>query len=468
MTDHMANLEENKEFPSDRELIEVDDELVQDIEDIVKSRSEFLLLNILQDLYPADIAHIMNRLDVEESGFVFNLLTSEVGSEVLLDLDDAHREQLLKSLPQQRLNELVDKMDSDDAADIVGELSDEKAEEVLETMDVEDSSQVEELLQYDESTAGGIMAKEVATILAKDTIKKAIREVRRMAKEHKNIYAVYVVDADGMLVGSVPLQELLLYAPNKRIQKIMSREVVSVTTDVDQEEVAQIFKKYDIVSLPVTDKAGKLMGRITVDDIVDVLEEEHEEDVAKMVGSDADELERRSPAQIALLRLPWVLITLFIELGAGFVIHHFDETLSKIILLASFMPIISAISGNTGLQSAAIVVRGIATGHVNLNRWWDPILRQMQTSLIIGSACGLVIGTIGALWYGKTLFGVVVGVSMFISVNISGFVGTVTPMLSKSVGFDPALTAGPFETAFQDVVGITIFLSFATLLLQWL
>jgi magnesium transporter len=312
------------------------------------------------------------------------------------------------------------------------------------------------------------MAKEVAVVHVKDTVKKAIKVVRAMAKEHKNIYTVYVVDDNGILVGSVALQDLLLYAPNKRVQKIMSPDVISVTTDVDQEEVAQIFKKYDIVSLPVTDTAGKLLGRITVDDIVDVLEEEHDEDVARMVGSDADELERRSPAQIAWLRLPWVLITLFIELIAGFVIHRFDQTLSHIILLASFMPIISAISGNTGLQSAAIVVRGLATGHIHLNKWWDPILRQLQTTLIIGAVCGLVIGLIGGWWHGKALFGFVVGFSMFISINISGFVGTATPLISKSLGFDPALTAGPFETAFQDVVGISIFLTIATLLLQWL
>jgi magnesium transporter len=289
-----------------------------------------------------------------------------------------------------------------------------------------------------------------------------------MAKDHKNIYNVYVTTDEGFLVGTVPIQSLLLYAPNKRIRKIMKDDVVSVTTDVDQEEVAQIFKKYDIISLPVTDTAGKLLGRITVDDIVDVLEEEHVEDVARMVGSDADELARRSPAQIAWLRLPWVLITLFIELGAGLVIHRFDETLTRVILLASFMPIISAISGNTGLQSAAIVVRGLATGHVDIKRWWDPILRQLQTTLIIGFVCGLVIGLIGAYWDGKVVFGLVVGVSMFISINISGFVGTATPLISKSVGFDPALTAGPFETAFQDVIGIAIFLSIATLLIQWL
>ena len=466
----MVEQEENTESltKQDRQLIEVDDELIQDIEDIVRSRSEFLLLNILQDLYPADVAHIINRLEVEETNFVFNLLPSEVGSEVLLELDETHREQLLKTLPQLKLTELVDKMDSDDAADIVGELSEEKAEEVLETMGVEDSSHVEELLRYDASTAGGIMAKEVAIVHKKDTIKKAIREVRRMAKEHKNIYAVYVVDDDGVLVGSVPLQELLLYAPNKRIQKLMTTEIVSVTTDVDQEQVAQVFKKHDIVSLPVTDKAGKLLGRITVDDIVDVLEEEHEEDVARMVGSDAEELERRSPMQVALLRLPWVVLTLALELVAAFVVHRFDETLSRVILLASFMPIISALSGNTGLQSAAMIVRGLATGHVDVKRWWNPVFRQFQTTLIIGGVCGFLLALVAGYWHGSSVFGFVVGISMFLSINISGFVGTVTPMLSKSAGFDPALTAGPFETAFQDVVGITIFLSIATLLIQWL
>lgn len=466
MTEQETNTEELQLQP--KELIEVDDELMQDIEELVRSKSDFLILNILQDLYPADVAHIMNRLNTDEAEYVFKLIPNEVASEVILELGDAHREHLLHTMPQPKLTELVGEMDSDDAADIVGALSDEKAEEVLETMNVEDSSDVEELLRYDENTAGGIMGKEMAVVSPKDTIKQAIRVVRKMAKEHKNIHAVFIVNEEGLLIGTVPLQDLLVHAPNKRMNKLIGSEVISVTTDVDQEEVARIFAKYDIVSLPVTDKAGKLLGRITVDDIVDVMEEEHVEDVARLVGSDADEMERRSPAKIALLRLPWVLTTLFIEMMAGVVINYFDATLSKVILLASFMPIISAISGNTGLQSAAIIVRGLATGHVDINRWWDPVSRQLQTSLIIGSACGTVIGIIGGIWHGRTLFGLVVGISMFISINISGFVGTVVPLISKRMGFDPAMTAGPFETAFQDVVGISIFLTFATVLLQWL
>ncbi|MBI3005907.1 MAG: magnesium transporter [Ignavibacteriales bacterium] len=466
----MPELDEHTDIsPSPpRELIEVDDELMGDIEELVRSKSDFLLLNIIQDLYPADIAHIMNRLENEQAEYVFGLLPGEVGGETLLHLDGSHREDLLKKLDRSRLQEVLIGMASDDAADIVGLLPQDEAAEILAKMDVRESSKVEELLHYDERTAGGIMEKETADVNYKDTVKKAIKEVREFAKTHKNVYSVYVTDDNGVLVGLVPLQDLLIHAPNRRMHKIMNPDVISVTTDVDQEEVARVVKKYGIISIPVTDNAGKLLGRITVDDIVDVIEEEHEEDVARLVGSEAIELERRSPAQIAFLRLPWVLITLVLEMFAGVVVHQFDKTLSQVILLASFMPIISAISGNTGLQSAAMIVRGIATGTINIKSWWIPVTRQFQTTLIIGSVCGLALATVGAVWHGRWVFGLAVGISMFLSINISGFVGTVTPMISKSLGFDPAITAGPFETAFQDVVGITIFLSIATMLLRWL
>lgn len=464
----MPDREKQTKERETRTLIEVDDELMSDLVELVHSRSDYLILNILHDLPAGDIAHIINRLDVEDGEYVFGLLPDDLASDVLLDLDEVHREHLLSKLPEERLTSIVHGMDSDDAADIVSELPAETAEEILETMDVEDSSNVEELLRYDENTAGGIMAKEMAVAHRNDTLKKAIKKVRTLAKQNAHVYNVYVIDDDGMLVGAIPLQDLLLFAPNKRVHSIMNAQPISVTVDVDQEEVAQIFKKHDIVSLPVIDHSGKLLGRITVDDIVDVLEEEHEEDVARLIGSDADEMERRTPTQVAMLRLPWIMITLFIQLIAGFVIHRFDATLTQVILLASFMPIISALSGNTGLQAAAVIVRGLATGHVALERWKDPIRRQFQTTLILGAACGAILGLIGALWHGTVVFGFVVGISMFISINISGIIGSATPLLSKRLGFDPAVTAGPFETAFQDVIGITVFLSIATSLLRWL
>jgi magnesium transporter len=316
-------------------------------------------------------------------------------------------------------------------------------------------------MQYGEDTAGGIMGTEFISVKMNDTVNQVIREVRASAKQGMQIYSVFVVNEEGVLVGVLPLQSLVLHSPNRRVYKIMETDVKSISTDVDQEEVASMFRKYDLISLAVVDKESKLVGRI-------IIEQEHSEDVARLVGSDAEELERRSPTQIAMLRLPWVLITLALEFMAGIVIHYFDATLSRVILLASFMPIISAISGNTGLQSAAIIVRAMATGHVSLDRWWQPVWRQLQTTLIIGAVCGMVIGVIGAIWQGKWEFGMVVGVSMLVSINFSGVVGTCSPMLSKRFGFDPALTAGPFETAFQDVVGISIFLSLATFLLHWI
>lgn len=450
------------------ETIEIDDELLHDIRELAREKAASLLLNILTDLHESDIAVILNGLDPDDAEFLFSLLDTDTGSAVLRELNPETRAILLEKLPSEKITAYAGLLASDDAADLIAELPPAVAERVLKALPAKESGDVQELMKYPEDTAGGIMAREYVAVRMNDTVAQAIRAVRANAKKNVVIYNVYVLDDQGALVGSLPLQSLVLHPPGRRVYKIMDAEPKSITADVDQEEVAAMFRKYDLVTLPVTDSAGRMVGRISIDDIVDVIEEEHSEDVAKLVGSDADEMEKRSPARIALLRLPWVLITLVLEFGAGVVIHYFDQTLSRVILLASFMPIISAISGNTGLQSAAIVVRALATGHISLDRWWQPIIRQLQTTLIIGAACGIVIGVIGALWQGKWEFGAVVGLSMLISINISGLVGTASPMFFKRFGFDPAMTAGPFETAFQDVVGITIFLSMATALLHWI
>jgi magnesium transporter len=439
-----------------------------DIRELVREKALPALWNILVDLHAADVADIVDHLEGVDREFVFNLLDVSVASEVLLELDPGVRQGLLEILPQDKIAALVKQLNSDDATDIVAELPPETAEKVLRAMPEEESADVQKLLRYAEDTAGGIMATEFVAVRRDETLKKAMREVRAHAKRNITIHNVYVVDVDGVLVGSIPLQELVLQSPNRRVHKVMDPDVKSVRTNIDQEEVANVFRKYDLLSLAVVDEKGSLVGRITIDDIVDVIEEEHTEDVARMVGSDVEELERRSPRQIAFLRLPWVLITLGMEFIAGVVVHFYDKTLGQVILLASFMPIISAISGNTGLQSAAIVIRALSAGYVSVEQWWKPVSRQLQTTSIIGGVCGIVLALIGAAWHGKWEFGLVVGVSMFVSVNLSGFIGTVVPIISKRYGFDPAITAGPFETAFQDVLGITIFLTLATLMLSWI
>jgi magnesium transporter len=310
------------------------------------------------------------------------------------------------------------------------------------------------------------MSPEVVAVHESATVEEAIQHIRKSAPEDK-AFELYVVDDHRHLVGVVPLRRLLMAAPRTRILAVRSEDVVSVSPETDREDVARVVAKYDLVSVPVVDAHHRLIGTIPVDDVVDILGEEASEDIFRIAGSDASELERRSPRQLALLRLPWILTTLLIEMVAALVIHYFDGTLAKVILLAAFMPVIQATSGNTGLQSVTMVVRGLATGHVNLDRWWEPLQRQMQTSSIIGAVCAIVVGTIGGLWH-SSVFGLVVAVSMFVSVNLAGVAGTAIPMISKRLGFDPALTAGPFQTALLDVLGVTIFLGLATALLRWL
>jgi len=290
----------------------------------------------------------------------------------------------------------------------------------------------------------------------------------REKKDVEHIFFIYVLDAVGRLTGIIDLHTLLVAPPDTAVIELADAEVITVPPDCDQERVAEIFERYDLTALPVVDADRRLLGVITADDIIDVIREETNEDVAHMVGSDASELEKKSPAKIAMMRMPWIMATMFIELLAGIVIKVFDQTLAQVLLLASFMPIISAISGNTGLQSAAIIIRGLSTGHVRLSDWRHAVARQLGTTLILGAACGITLGIIGAIWDRKWTFGVLVTIGMFASVNIAGAVGTAIPLTSKRLGFDPALTAGPFETAFQDVVGISIFLGMATLLLPWL
>ena len=425
------------------------------------------LLEVLNAAHAADVAQILRDLPLERQIAVFRLLTAQRAGEVLSELDDQTLLDLVQALDQGEVSRILEQMPPDHAAEVVEELPSDQADSLLDLMKDEHSEDVQELLEYPEDTAGRLMSPNVIAVTEVATVAEAIERIRKSAPEGRG-FELYVVDDHRHLVGVVPLRRLLTAAPTTPVWAIRDPGVVSVTADTDQEEVARVVAKYDLVAVPVVDAERRLLGTISVEDVIDVLGEEASEDIFRLAGSDAAELERRSPRRIALLRLPWVLATLLIELAAGAIIHYYDQTLARVILLASFMPVIQAISGNTGLQSVTMIVRGLATGHVHLARWWEPLLRQIQTSSIIGAVCGLVVGLIGAAWHGTIAFGLVVAVSMFVSVNLSGVAGTLIPMVSKRLGFDPALTAGPFETALQDVAGVAIFLALATALLGWL
>jgi magnesium transporter len=440
--------------------------LLEATESLVKGTGDPRDQALLDEAHPADVAAVLRQLPVADQVAIFRSLSQERAGEVLSELDDHALLELVRALDEVEVSRILDEMPPEHAADVVEELPSAQAEKILDLMQEEKSEEVQEILEYPEHSAGRLMSPDFVAVNERATVEQAIDHVRKSVSEER-AFELYVVDDHRHLVGVVPLRRLLTANPGSPVFAVRDENVVSVTPEMDQEEVARLVAKYDLVAVPVVDHQHHLVGTITVDDVIDILGEEASEDIFRIAGSDAAELERRSPQQIALMRLPWVLATLIIELGAGVVIHYFDNTLSRVILLASFMPVIQAISGNTGLQSVTMVVRGLATGQVQLTRWWEPLRRQIQTSSILGSVCGAVVGVIGFFWHSPA-FGLIVAVSMFISVNLSGAAGTTIPMLSKRLGFDPALTAGPFETAFQDVLGVTIFLSLATLLLQWL
>src|SRR5919198_2385243 len=399
------------------------------------------LVDLLTAAHPADVAALLRDLPLEAQVTVFRLLSAQRAGEVLSELDDQTLLQLVQALDELEVSRILDEMPPDHAAEVVEELPAAQAESLLEMMKEEQSEDVQELLEYPEDTAGRLMSPNAVAVPESATVAEAIEQIRKSAPEGRG-FELYVVDDHRHLVGVVPLRRLLTAAPTTPVWAIRDPSVVSVGAETDQEEVARVVAKYDLVAVPVVDAERRLVGTISVEDVIDVLGEEASEDIFRLAGSDAAELEGRSPPRIALLRLPWVMATLLIEIATGAVIHYYDATLARVILLASFMPVIQAISGNTGLQSVTMVVRGLATGHVQLARWWEPLWHQIQTTSIIGAVCAAVVTIIGYIWHGTLAFGVVVGLSMFISVNLSGAAGTPIPMGSKSLGFDPALTAG--------------------------
>lgn len=423
---------------------------------------------LLHAEYPADLADTMFFLNNAEDQAVFELLDAAEAAEVLDELDAETIARLVAGASPERLVSILCELMPDEATDIVGASGEALRERVLALLPADHAQAIRTLLTYPKESAGGIMTSGFIAVPETATQAETIQAfVNATNAEHQ--FYIYTLDQQGALSGVLDLRQLLSATPTTLVRDLTIPPVLSVPPDMDQEQVAHLFARYDLLALPVVEpNTKKLLGVITADDVIDVIEQEATEDVLRTAGSDAQELERRSPTRIALLRLPWIMATMFIELFAGVVIHIFDSTLTQVILLASFMPIISAISGNTGLQSATIIVRGLSTGQVHLTRWQHAVLRQMKTTLILGAAAGLVLGAIGAVWDGKLAFGLIIFVGMFMAVNIAGIVGTVVPLISKSLGFDPALTSGPFETAFQDVVGISIFLGFATLLIKFL
>ncbi len=443
-------------------------EIVENIEYLINEKNEPLVRNIIVDTHPADLAEILQELDDEDRDYVFSLMDAETASDVVTELDDVTREDIVSELETERLSEIVDEMDSDDATDVVAELPDDIAEQVLSSIEPQDRAEVEKLLDYAEDTAGGIMALEFIAVYDDQTVDDAIREIRRRAEEVEEIYNVYAIDRGGRLVGVVPIKTLLIRNPRRLIRDIMNDDVISVTVDTDQEEVAKIVRKYNLAAIPVVDHHNRLVGRITIDDIVDVLHEEANEDIQRMAGiTDEEVLQETSMVRISRNRIPWLLISFVGELGSAFVLDHFDATMSQIIISAFFIPVIMATGGNAGIQSSTIVVRSLSLMEGGTSGLWRRVLRELRVAILNGLIIGVLLFSVIAFWKHDPQFGLVGGLAILLVMINSAVFGAIVPFVLNKMKIDPAIATGPFITTANDIFGLLIYLGSSTIYLRY-
>jgi magnesium transporter len=426
------------------------------------------LTDVVTGMRAADVAEIMIVFPPERREVLFHALDMAVASETLTLLEEGAARELLGKLDEMEIVPLVDLMASDDATDIIKLLPPEEAQRVLTKIKPEEYKDVLELLKFDEESAGGLMAREIMTVKSGIKIADVVRLLRKEAEDIGHIQNIYVVDHQGVLLGFIPVFSLLVLDPESPVDDVMTRDVVSVTVDTDQEEVAAVFAKYDLYSLPVTDQRGRLVGRITVDDIIDVIEEEANEDITLMAGTGDEEFWETSPVRVSRARLPWLLTGLFGGIASAFVMNHFRNSLESVLTLAFFVPVITAMGGNVGIQSSAIVVRELAVGSASLVRTGSKLMRELKVSLINGFVLGSVLLVITFVWQRDYRLGMLLGLCMLTIILWATLMGAIVPLLLKRMNIDPALATGPFITTSNDILGILIYLGIATVFLDWL
>ncbi|MFB6247255.1 MAG: magnesium transporter [Salinibacter sp.] len=445
-------------------LLELDESVVDDIVALLADGQRGMVLNLVADLYPADVALLLRHLPATEAKQLFRWLPPELASDTLTELEDAYRIALLEELSATALTDLLDALDTDDTVDVLADLPDERALQVLP--DLKDTEDLVELLEYGEETAGGLMAREYVSVPPDWTLQEATEEVRRNADAVDEVYTAYVVDADGLLVGVVSLKRLLLSSAGVPVRDIMETDFISVSVDVDQEEVGRLVQRYDLLSVPVVDEAGRMLGRITIDDVVDVIRDEAAEDIQLMSGLTGEEETVDTVLQVSRGRLPWLVVGLVGSGLSGLVIGTFEGTLQRAVVLATFIPIVTAMGGNAAVQSAAIAVQGLGSGELWLRDAFRRLGKEMLVALLNGTViAGLLCGTVAAIGMGDvgtlvmTLGLTMVSVSLVATTN-----GALIPFLLTWVGVDPASAMGPFVTTLNDIIGLAIYFLIATTL----
>jgi magnesium transporter len=422
------------------------------------------LKKMVNKTHPADLSLIFRSLTLADQKKLFALIkdTEQKGC-LFSELDKDIFLKFIEEMPVDEMVEILADMPSDDVADLLADIPEGKADEILKRMHNEDSQTVENLLSYGDDTAGGIMVPDFIALKQDMTAGDAIKVIQKDYIEVEMPFYLYVVDEYHKLVGISSLRQLVVVPPEKQLKEFMSKDIISVTTDMDQEEVARIVAKYNILAVPVTDHSNELIGIVTVDDVIDIIRSEATEDILKMAGAGEEYIETKSVVKSTKTRLPWLFASCFGGIVASFIIEKFGTVVSEYIYLAAFIPVIAGMGGNIGTQSSTIVVRGLATRRIDIRDFWKVVLKELSIGFILGGFYGIIIGAIAEIKYEASFLGVTVGLAVIASMSVAALVGSIVPMLLVKLNIDPAVATGPFVTTAIDVIGIFLYLTIASL-----
>ena len=443
----------------------INDELIRQVQSLVESKDDKGTLDLLSEYHPADIAEIFDDLDLGHATYIIKLLDSEKTADILMELDDDDREKILASLSAKEIAEEVEELDTDDAADIIAELSEELQERVIAQIEDEElAADIQELLAYDEDSAGGLMAKELVKVYETWTVAGCLRRIRGQAENVTRVHSIYVVNKQEELIGRLSLKDLIIAKNDQKIADIYKSGVDYVKADEDVEDVAKIMAKYDLEAIPVVDENQTLLGRITIDDIVDVIKEEADKDYQLAAGITQEVEADDSIIELTRARLPWLFLGLIGGVGAFIIMEGFKEFFESYIVLFLFTPLIAAMAGNVGVQSSAIIVQGLANDDVkgSIN---NRLIKEMLLATLNGIILALFLFLFVWGWEREIMTALAISVSLVAVIIVAGLIGTFIPLFLNKRGIDPAIATGPFITTSNDIFGILIYFMIAKLIL---
>lgn len=444
---------------------EITDNFLEHLSELIKNNDEKAITKLFKEVHFADIAEVLDEVNFDEAVYIIKLLDSEKTSEILTELDEDTREKILENLSAQEIADEVGEMDTDDAADIIGELSNERQARVFKALDDADlAADIKELLSYEDNTAGSLMAKELVKVYETWTVAGCMRRIRGQAKDVTRVHSIYVVDKEDKLVGRLSLKDLIIAKSDQQIADILKDKVDSVNVNEDDEEVAKIMAKYDLEAIPVVDDNNVLLGRITIDDIVDVLKEEAERDYQMAAGLTQDVDSDDSILDLTKARLPWLFLGLIGGVGAFLIMEGFQGVFEKYAALFFFTPLIAAMAGNVGVQSSAIIVQGLANDDVkgSIN---SRLLKEMFLAALNGFILALFLFLFVWVYEGKINTALAISSSLVVVIIVAGLIGTFVPLFLNKRGIDPAIATGPFITTSNDIFGILIYFMIAKMIL---